>query len=337
MSLWYYLLLFCGSLLLTGLFRSYAIKMFLLDIPNQRSSHTMPTPRGGGMAIIVTFLAGSWLLVRFAVLPVEVFRGVGLCSSVVAGIGLWDDLRSVPAWVRLSVHLMTSFVVVLWMATAHSMPFLTGTLSWGLFGGVFAVISLAWLLNLFNFMDGIDGIAAVETMSVAASAMLLLWFAGAAIVYVYWLGVLIVAAAGFLVWNWPPARIFMGDACSGFLGFCLGIFALITSADTKMTLWAWFILLGVFIADATVTLSRRIWRKERFLEAHRSHAYQILARRLHSHKKVTLGVLAVNVLWLLPWAFFSISWPCYGLFFALIAYVPLVFFCVKVGAGTINE
>lgn len=337
MSLWYYLLLFFGSLLLTGLFRSYAIKMLLLDIPNQRSSHTMPTPRGGGMAIIVTFLAGSWLLVRFAVLPVEVFLGVGLCSSIVAGIGLWDDFRSVPAWVRLSVHLTTSSVAVLWLITLHPMPFLTGTLSLGLFGGVFAVISLAWLLNLFNFMDGIDGIAAVETMSIAGSAMLLLWFTGSTIVYVYWLGVLVVATAGFLVWNWPPAKIFMGDACSGFLGFCLGIFALMISADTKMTLWTWFILLGVFIADATVTLSRRILRKERFLEAHRSHAYQILARRLHSHKKVTLGVLAVNVLWLLPWAFFSISCPCYGLFFALIAYVPLVFFCMKVGAGTINE
>lgn len=236
MSPWYYLLLFLGSLVFTGLFRRYALKTRLLDVPNQRSSHTMPTPRGGGMAIIVTFLAGSWLLVRFAVLPVEVFRGVGLCSAVVAGIGLWDDVRSVPAWVRLPVHLTTSFVVVLWMATVHSMPFLTGTLSWGLFGGVFAVISLAWLLNLFNFMDGIDGIAAVETMSVAGSAMLLLWFTGATIVYVYWLGVLVVATAGFLVWNWPPAKIFMGDACSGFLGFCLGIFAMMTSADTRMTL-----------------------------------------------------------------------------------------------------
>jgi len=337
MSLWYYLLFFLGSLLLTGLFRRYAVQMSLLDIPNQRSSHAMPTPRGGGIAIIVTFLAGSWLSVQFAVLPVEVFRGVGLCSSVVAGIGLWDDFRSVPAWVRLAVHLAVSFVVVFWIVTVPSVPFVTGIFSWGWLGGLLAAISLAWLLNLFNFMDGIDGIAAVETMSVAGGAMLLLWFSGATAAYVYWLGILVAATAGFLVWNWPPAKIFMGDACSGFLGFCLGIFAIMTSADTKMTLWIWFILLGVFITDATVTLSRRILRKERFLEAHRSHAYQILARRLHSHKKVTLGVLAVNVLWLLPWAFFSISWPCYGLFFALIAYVPLVFFCVKVGAGTINE
>ena len=337
MSLWYYLLLFFSSLLLTGLFRRYAVQMSLLDIPNQRSSHAMPTPRGGGIAIIVTFLAGSWLLVRFAVLPAEVFRGVGLCSSVVAGIGLWDDFRSVPAWVRLAVHLAVSLVVVFWIVTVPSVPCVTGIFSWGWLGGLLAAISLAWLLNLFNFMDGIDGIAAVETMSVAGGAMLLLWFSGATITYVYWLGILVVATAGFLVWNWPPAKIFMGDACSGFLGFCLGIFALMTSADTKMTLWTWFILLGVFIADATVTLSRRILRKERFLEAHRSHAYQILARRLHSHKKVTLGVLAVNVFWLLPCAFFSISWPCYGLFFALVSYAPLVLFCVKVGAGTINE
>jgi Fuc2NAc and GlcNAc transferase len=250
-------------------------------------------------------------------------------------IGLWDDFRSVPAWVRLAVHLIASSIVIYWLVTAHSLPFLTG--AWGWLGVTLAVIGLSWLLNLFNFMDGIDGIAGLETISVAGSAMLLLWFAGATDIYIYWLGILVVATAGFLAWNWPPAKIFMGDACSGFLGFCLGIFAMLTSADTKMTLWSWFILLGVFIADATVTLLQRIWRKERFFEAHRSHAYQILARRWHSHKKVTLGVLAVNVLWLLPWAFFSISWPCYGLLFALIAYVPLVIFCVKAGAGTINE
>ncbi|MBU4396498.1 MAG: glycosyl transferase family 4, partial [Proteobacteria bacterium] len=166
---------------------------------------------------------------------------------------------------------------------------------------------------------------------------LLLWFTGAAGMYVYWFGILFVAAAGFLVWNWPPAKIFMGDACSGFLGFCFGILAIMTSVDTKMTLWTWLILLGVFIADATVTLLRRIFRKERFFEAHRSHAYQILSRRWHSHKKVTLGVLAVNILWLFPCAFFSISWPCYGLFFAIISYVPLLFFCLMIGAGTTNE
>lgn len=337
MNLWYYLLLFIGSLLFTGLFRHYALKTHLLDIPNQRSSHSVPTPRGGGLAIIVTFLAGSWLLVRFAVIPVEVFWGVSLCSAVVAGVGLWDDLRSVPASLRLVAHFIASSLVVFWLVPAHCPSFLTGVFSWGWFGGVLAVIGLAWLLNLFNFMDGIDGIAALETMSVAGSAMLLLWLTGAVGSYVYWLGVLFVATAGFLVWNWPPAKIFMGDACSGFLGFCLGIFAMLTSADTKMTLGAWLILLGVFIADASVTLLRRILRKERFLEAHRSHAYQIFARRLRSHKKVTLGILVVNVIWLLPCAFFAISWPCYGLFFVIISYVPLLLFCVMIGAGTINE
>ncbi len=337
MSLWYYALLFLGSLLLTGVFKRYAVKSCLLDVPNYRSSHSIPTPRGGGLAIIVTFLAGSLLLVQFAVLPVEVFRGVSLCSGLVVGIGLWDDFRSVPSSVRLAIHLLASSLVVFWLVTVYSVPFLTAVFAGGWFGAILTVISMIWLLNLFNFMDGIDGIAALETISVAGSAMLLLWLTGAAGMYVYWLGILFVAAAGFLVWNWPPAKIFMGDACSGFLGFCFGILAIMTSVDTKMTLWTWLILLGVFIADATVTLLRRILRKERFFEAHRSHAYQILSRRWHSHKKVTLGVLAVNMLWLFPFAFLSISWPYYGLFFAIISYVPLLSFCVMIGAGTIND
>lgn len=333
MNLWYYLLLFLGSLVLTGMFRHYALKAHFFDVPNQRSSHSMPTPRGGGLAIVLTFLAGSWLLVWFTVVPVELFREVSVCIAIVAGIGLLDDFRPVSASVRLSVHILASGLFVFWVIPVHFVPFST----WPLSLGWLVVIGLAWLLNLFNFMDGIDGIATVETMSVAGSAMVLLWFTGGAGIYIYWLGILVVVSAGFLVWNWPPAKIFMGDVCSGSLGFCLGLFAMMTSFDTKMTIWTWFILLGVFIADATVTLSRRIIQKKRFCQAHRSHAYQILARRLRSHKKVTLAVLAVNVFWLFPCAFFSVFWPDSGHLLALLAYSPLVLCCVMVGAGTLNE
>lgn len=338
MNPWSYFLLFVCSVLFTGCLRRYALSSRLLDVPNQRSSHVVPTPRGGGLAIVLTFLAGSWFLVQASIVEFERFSWVALCGGVIALIGFWDDLRSLPSGFRLTVHLVASFFVFSLGGAAQFVP----CFSRDVFSGYVwimlfpAVLGLAWFLNLYNFMDGIDGIAAVETMSVSCCAMFFLWYTGANGMYIAWLGVLVVATAGFLVWNWPPAKIFMGDACSGFLGLILGMFVLMTITDTLMTIWMWLILFGAFIVDATVTLLHRVYRKQRFAEAHCSHAYQILARRLGSHKKVTLAVLAVNVLWLFPCAFFSISRPYYGPLIAIGAYVPLVLFCLRVGAGKIN-
>lgn len=181
-------------------------------------------------------------------------------------------------------------------------------------------------------MDGIDGIAGVEAVTVAAGAALLLWVRGDAAMA----GVLVLLAAavlGFLAWNWPPARIFMGDVGSAYLGFVLGVMALATSAEGPLNLWVWLILLAVFITDATVTLLRRLLRGERWYEAHRTHAYQHAARRFGSHRKVTLAVGALNVLWLLPLAGVACALPGYGWWLAVVAYLPLLLLAVKFGAG----
>jgi Fuc2NAc and GlcNAc transferase len=188
---------------------------------------------------------------------------------------------------------------------------------------VFA-LALTWLLNLYNFMDGIDGLAAVEAIFVAGGAILLLWINDTGIVIINWLAIIIAGVAGFLVWNWPPARIFMGDVGSGFLGFFLGVVAIITAQSGDLSIWSWIILLGVFIVDATVTLLRRILRKERWYEAHRSHAYQRLARYYNSHKIVTIGVLVINLLWLLPLAWIADKWRDLGGPIVIIAFIPLI-------------
>jgi Fuc2NAc and GlcNAc transferase len=142
---------------------------------------------------------------------------------------------------------------------------------------------------------------------------------------------------GFLVFNWPPAKIFMGDAGSNFLGFMLGALALITASTGLINLWGWLILLAIFIGDSTLTLLRRVKQGDKLYEAHRSHAYQILSRRWNSHVPVTLLVLCVNLIWLLPLAWAASVWPAEGILLCLLAYAPLLWFMYQVGAGTTNH
>lgn len=336
-SSWWIPFFFLLSLSLTGLFRIYALKTSLVDIPNHRSSHANPTPRGGGVAIIISFFLGSLLLWQTGLVTVRSLCAVMGCGGLVALIGIIDDFYQLPARIRFFVHVIASAGTLFIIKELPTMPWVTGDVDLGGFGYLFAAISLVWLLNLYNFMDGIDGIAGVEAISVAGGAALILILNEGNDSHVQWLVLLVSATLGFLVWNWPPAKIFMGDACSGFIGFCLGIFAIITSTSEGINIWSWAILLGVFLVDASFTLFSRILRQERFYEAHRSHAYQILSRRLRSHKKVTMGVLFINLFWLFPLALLASRFPAWGFFFMMASFVPLAWGVVRIGAGTTNE
>jgi Fuc2NAc and GlcNAc transferase len=182
-------------------------------------------------------------------------------------------------------------------------------------------------------MDGIDGIAGLEAVSVLAIAAALLARHGSDPSPMYLLAVVATSVAGFLIWNWPPARIFMGDAGSGFLGFGLGAIGWATVVAGEFTVWVWLILLGGFIVDATVTLLRRYLRHAPLAQAHRSHAYQRLSRRYGSHLKVTLGILCVNIFWLGPLAAIADARHSAGALLTLIAWSPLVVVVWQSGAG----
>lgn len=336
MGTWLILIAVGGTLLvsswLTGALRRYALRTQLLDLPNARSSHSRPTPRGGGLAIVVSFnlaLLVSWWL--GAVAP-EFVAAAGIGGLLIAAVSYLDDRHNLPARWRFPVHLIAAGVALWWLGGFPALPLPGLELGFGWLGIPLGVLCIVWLLNLYNFMDGIDGIAGVEAVTVAAGAALLLWVRGDAAMA----GVLVLLAAavlGFLAWNWPPARIFMGDVGSAYLGFVLGVMALATSAEGPLNLWVWLILLAVFITDATVTLLRRLLRGERWYEAHRTHAYQHAARRFGSHRKVTLAVGALNVLWLLPLAGVACALPGYGWWLAVVAYLPLLLLAVKFGAG----
>lgn len=320
------------SLLLTAGFRRIAIARALLDIPNVRSSHDRATPRGGGIAIVLAFLSAAGLLCALGRMPVPPFASLAIGGLAVAAVGFIDDVRHVHPAARILVHFAAAFWALAWIGGFPPLAIGAEVYEANAIGFLVGALLLVWLLNLYNFMDGIDGIAAAETVSVAGSAAVLLLAAGEWEISV-WLLCLASSAAGFLFWNWPPARIFMGDVGSGFLGYALGVFALLTASAGWLSIWTWIILLGAFLADASVTVLRRMLRGDRWYAAHRSHAYQHAARRWGSHRKVTIGVLVVNLVWLLPLAILSQAFPDAASWLVVVAILPLIGTVLAFGAG----
>jgi Fuc2NAc and GlcNAc transferase len=255
--------------------------------------------------------------------------------AVVAAIGYWDDHANVPALWRFIVHVAGAGLIVFSLGGLPSVPWSNGAIDLGVIGSILAVLGLAWLINLYNFMDGIDGIAAVEAITVLIGGMAILMSQGRPVPAE--LPIMMAAVAGFLVWNWPPARIFMGDAASGFLGAVLGFFALATSLAEGINLWSWSILLAAFVTDATTTLLRRIARGECWYAAHRSHAYQRLSRRVGRHWPVTVGFGVVNLMWLTPLAWLATVKSAYAPVVTALAYVPIFLLCWRAGAGMADD
>ncbi len=325
---------FAASLLGTGLSRRYALARGLLDHPNERSSHQTPTPRGGGIAMAVAFLAGAAVLAALQLVDTNIAFALLGAGGIVALVGFLDDHDSIAARWRLVAHFSAATWALAWLGGLPDVELLGMTVNLGIAGSVLAAIALVWLLNLYNFMDGIDGIAGIEAFTVCLGAVVLYCMkpSGGA----EWVlpALLSVAALGFLIWNFPRSRIFMGDAGSGFLGVTLGILSLEAAIRSPDWLWSWIILLGAFVVDATVTLLRRLGRRERVYNAHRSHAYQHAALRLGRHRPVTLAIGLINILWLLPWALLVGLGHVDGVIGVAVAYAPLVVLAFWLRAGT---
>ena len=342
MTIWWLLPAVAGvSLVMTGALRRYALARSLMDIPNARSSHSVPTPRGGGVAIVLAFLAVLPVMAWANLLPWAVMWGLLGAGAGVAVIGFLDDHGHIPARWRLLGHFAGAIWALFWLGGLPPLSLFGMSLDLGWLGHALAAVYLVWLLNLYNFMDGIDGIASVEAICVCLGGALLFGGLGfsSSVQPTAWVIPMLLAAAvaGFLFWNFPPARIFMGDAGSGFLGITLGILSLQAAWVAPQLLWSWLILLGVFIVDATFTLLRRLLRGDKVYEAHRSHAYQYASRRFGRHLPVTLVVGGLNLFWLLPIALWVGAGGLDGLTGVLIAYAPLLWLVVKFQAGELEK
>lgn len=284
----------------------------LLAEVNDRSSHEIPTPTMGGVVIWGIGVTYLMLIMPSTQWLIGVLAAIGI-------VGLWDDLRPLSARFRLAIQIVASAVVVWW---------LDPTFPWPVF--LLLVIGVAWFTNLFNFMDGIDGIAAVQCLVFCLGVQLLVGGVPG------WVGDLIwVTAAsslGFLAFNWPPAKIFMGDVGSGYLGFLIAILVLYLWHSEQLPLIASLILLAGFWFDATYTLCVRIVTRQSFTEAHRSHLYQRLAWR-YGHLWTTSAFLIFALSWSLPMAWISIQYPSWAYIPLLLVVLPLTVLCYRFQAG----
>ncbi len=327
---------FLAAVVLTGALRRAAVRMRVpLDRPVSRSAHSDPVPTGGGIVIVALFLAAvAWYCLsgQLAFRYGMAFLG----AALVAAVGLADDIRPLGIGRRMVCHVLAAAWSLWWMGEIP--PAAVGGWvieSQWLLGGLL-LLALVSLLNLYNFMDGIDGLAGGELLFVASLSLFFAAAAGDREVALL-SAALLAAGAGFLVWNWPPARIFMGDVGSGFIGLSLGIIAMISLHQGSMSVWTWAILLGVFITDSTLTLWRRVTNGEPWHQAHTSHAFQHAARRYGSHRKVTLAVMAINLLWLAPMAWLATRHQNLGLWVTMAALAPLAAAAFMLGAGRAEE
>jgi UDP-N-acetylmuramyl pentapeptide phosphotransferase/UDP-N-acetylglucosamine-1-phosphate transferase len=301
MTIGWLLASFSISLLVVRGAIGYARRRGMLDLPGQRRSHHVPTPRGGGVGVVVAMLVClpgiTWSLYPSG--PAPGLSGA-LCAALVlvALAGWWDDHRSLPALPRLAAQLLA--------VAGFSVILLGGELNWWWLP--LLLVAGAWSINLHNFMDGIDGLLAQQTIFVGVGLTALAVAAGQPVLAL-WAACLAVSALGFWCFNRPPARIFMGDVGSGSVGMLVFAFSAMLWRVDHVLLWPALILSSAFVVDAALTLLTRMWLGRRWYAAHREHLYQWLARRGGAHASVDAAYLGWNVLVAAPLTWLAWSHP----------------------------
>lgn len=316
-----FLSVLCISWISTLCWLLAARRMVWLDLPNQRSSHATPVPTSGGIGFAIAFSSFTVLLFAWEIISLNELL---LFSSAIllAITGFIDDLRDLGIEKRLIMQVAVSLFVAFMLETA---PVLTIHESWqvsGYISRVLLVVGLLWLINLYNFMDGIDALAVAEAIFYSLAIALLTLAGGATQISIVALG-LALALCGFSYFNLPPAKIFMGDIGSNYLGLVLGVLGIIGILSETITIWTVLVLLGVFIVDSTYTLLTRIRQGAVWYHGHRSHAYQRAARKFGSHGKVVSAVCAINIAWLLPLAWVTTRFQDIGLSLTALAWFPI--------------
>ncbi|MDQ1339127.1 MAG: hypothetical protein QG567_277 [Campylobacterota bacterium] len=282
-----YLVLFILSFTITYLIKNYAIKKSLVAEVNERSSHATPTPHGGGIAIALAWFIGLFYLYFYELIEPNLFYAL-LVGVVISLVSFFDDIYGLSPKVRLVTQSIVALGALVALGGFESLNFRIFTVENQAITNLFAFLLIVWYINLYNFLDGINGYAGSEAVFLSVAGFLL--FGGVHFI------VLTVAVLGFLFWNWNRAKIFMGDVGSTLIGYNVAIFTIYYANEQSENLWVWIILFGLFWFDATITLLRRKRNGEKLSQAHKKHAYQRLTQAGWSHYKVTNRSIFINCL-----------------------------------------
>lgn len=282
-----YIFLFLLSFGLTYLIKEHAIKNSLLAEVNERSSHSAPVPHGGGIAIALTWFLGLTYLFFSHQINQYLYYAL-MAGIIISVISYIDDRVELSAKFRLGAQALVAVMGLYFLGGFEKIDLFFFTVDNQIITNLFAFIMIIWFINLYNFLDGIDGYAGSEAIFLCISGYIL--FGGDHFL------VLVSATMGFLVWNWHKAKIFMGDVGSTLLGYNVAIFTLYYANEVSTNFWIWIVLFGLFWFDATLTLFRRYRNKEKLSLAHKKHAYQRLTQSGWSHSKVVIYAIFVNLI-----------------------------------------
>jgi len=282
-----YIILLLLSFTLTYIIKNYYIKNAILEEVNERSSHTVPTPHGGGISLAITWFVGIGYLYFNNQIESDLFFAL-VMGIIISVVSYFDDIYDLSPKVRLLAQGVVAFGGLYFIGGFDSLNLFVFNIDNQIITNVFAFLLIVWFINLYNFLDGINGYAGSEAIFLSIAGLLI--FGGAHF------GVLAVAVLGFLYWNWNKAKIFMGDVGSTLLGYNVAIFTLYYANQEPLNLWIWITLFGLFWFDATLTLLRRKLNGEKLSQAHKKHAYQRLNQSGWSHYKVTNWSIGVNMI-----------------------------------------
>lgn len=282
-----YIILFVISFALTYFIKNYAIKKSFVAKVNERSSHSVATPHGGGIAIAIIWFAGLVYLYFTNQIESELFYAL-VVGVVISVVSFFDDMYELSPKLRLAVQSSVAIVGILAIGGFDSINLGFYTIENQFLTNIFAFLLIVWFINLTNFIDGINGYVGSEFVFLSIAGLILF---GDSV-----FAVLGVSVLGFLFWNFNKAKIFMGDVGSTLLGYNIAIFTLYYANTESSNLWIWITLFGLFWFDATLTLVRRKLNGEKLSQAHKKHAYQRLNQSGWSHFKVTNYSIVVNVI-----------------------------------------
>jgi len=310
------------------LYKKIAIQKEIISNLNYRTLHEVPTPRGGGIVFSLIFSFTIFVLWYGDEISDQVFYMFGLGGFVATLFGFIDDVKNIKAKIKLAIQLFLGGWAVYWLEYGNlplleSIPFLIVTLV--------ALFFMVWMMNAYNFMDGIDGMAASGAIFISLTLATVLFLTEGSVEIITIFILIAATVSGFMFFNWPPATIFMGDAGSVFLGYIFGSLLLFTVLKNDISIWSWITVFGYFFADTTVTQIMRVILVKKWYLAHRSHAYQNLARITGSHLKVTGAVILYNIIWIFPLVVWSVLQPEMEVVAAILAVAPAMIVTYKYG------
>ena len=319
---------FIASLIGVLLYQNMATKTGIMANPNFRTLHEAPIPSSGGVVFAFIFVMGVFLLWILDLLSdnLLIILGIGGCAATL--LGFLDDKNNIKATKKIAMQIFLSGFALFYLDGG---PLLNIDLIPSLVAIPLSILFLVWVINAYNFMDGIDGMAASGAIFSSGAIVLTMALTNEFSEVTILLLLLAVSVLAFMVFNWPPAKIFMGDSGSVFLGYIFGVLILFTTMHNEVSIWTWIIVFGYFIADTTVTQIARLILVKKWYLAHRSHAYQNLARITGSHLKVTGGVVLYNLVWVLPLTLWSALSPEIALYAVVLAVLPGIVFAYRYG------